>query len=72
MPSLLRLCGLAALSFGVQHAVAQDCEVYGIDVVGGGSYFINEASSADFSLVQEFSGCQNDTANNVLVDPNGG
>ena len=70
MFSIPSLCSLAALFFAVQRATAQ-CQVYGIDYVGGGSYFLNSADTEPFSLVQEFSGCQNDTANNILVNPNG-
>ncbi|KAI4716627.1 hypothetical protein E4T48_07167 [Aureobasidium sp. EXF-10727] len=47
------------------------CQVYGIDIQSGGTYFENSQLTTPFSLVQEFSGCDNDTANNILVDPNG-
>ncbi|KAH0369517.1 hypothetical protein KCU65_g3218, partial [Aureobasidium melanogenum] len=60
----------AAASVGSRLAYAQ-CEVYGIDIQNGGTYFENSNLTVPFSLVQEFSGCQNDTANNILVDPNG-
>ncbi|KAH0274714.1 hypothetical protein KCU91_g5091, partial [Aureobasidium melanogenum] len=60
----------AAASLGSRLASAQ-CEVYGIDIQNGGTYFENSELTVPFSLVQEFSGCQNDTANNILVDPNG-
>ncbi|GAB7350364.1 hypothetical protein MBLNU459_g0992t1 [Dothideomycetes sp. NU459] len=56
------------LSFPI---VSAECDTYGIDYVDGGSYFLNIDSDAVFTLVQEFSGCQNDTADNIIVDPNG-
>lgn len=54
--------GLAAISFGSRLASAQ-CLVYGIDIQNGGTYFENAELTVPFTLVQEFSGCQNDTAN---------
>ncbi|TIA34574.1 hypothetical protein D6C78_06740 [Aureobasidium pullulans] len=62
--------GLAAISLGSGFASAQ-CQVYGIDFQSGGSYFQNSELTDPFTLVQEFSGCSNDTANNIFVDPNG-
>jgi len=64
------LYGAAALSLSVGSAFAQ-CESYGIDFVNGGSYFINSADTSPFTAVEEFSGCDDDVANNVLVDPQG-
>jgi hypothetical protein len=52
----------AAVSIGSGLASAQ-CEVYGIDVQNGGTYFENVELTVPFTLVQEFSGCDNDTAN---------
>jgi hypothetical protein len=52
----------AAVSIGSGLAAAQ-CEVYGIDVQNGGTYFENVELTVPFTLVQEFSGCDNDTAN---------
>lgn len=43
------------------------CQVYGIDFVDGGSYFINSNSTADFTTVQQFDGCNNDSASILLV-----
>ncbi|KAI4763402.1 hypothetical protein E4T52_04609 [Aureobasidium sp. EXF-3400] len=60
----------AAASLGSGLASAQ-CQVYGIDIQNGGTYFENSELTVPFSLVQEFSGCDNDTANNIIVDPNG-
>ncbi|KAK0840127.1 hypothetical protein LTS02_015622 [Friedmanniomyces endolithicus] len=44
------------------------CSVFGIDFQGGGSYFINSNSNDNFTLVAEFEGCQNDTADIILVN----
>ncbi|OCK73552.1 hypothetical protein K432DRAFT_312580 [Lepidopterella palustris CBS 459.81] len=48
-----------------------DCVSFGMDFQNGGEYFQNSLSNDDFTFVSQFEGCQNDTANNVLVDPNG-
>ncbi|KAI7393197.1 hypothetical protein KC336_g16365 [Hortaea werneckii] len=50
---------------------AQQCNSYGIDFTNGGSYFQNSDSSEFFTASQEFDGCQDDTSNNIFVDPNG-
>ncbi|RMY77084.1 hypothetical protein D0863_01551 [Hortaea werneckii] len=50
---------------------AQQCNSYGIDFTNGGSYFQNSNSSELFTASQEFDGCQDDTSNNIFVDPNG-
>jgi hypothetical protein len=42
-----------------------------VDLIDGGSYFQNSASTDPFTAVQEFSGCTNDTFHNVLVAPHG-
>jgi hypothetical protein len=52
----------AAASLASGLASAQ-CQVYGIDIQSGGTYFENSQLTVPFSLVQEFSGCDNDTAN---------
>lgn len=55
--------------------LAQDqydvCESWGIDFQDKGSYFQNKSSSDPFTFVSTFEGCQNDVANNILVDPSG-
>ncbi|TKA65208.1 hypothetical protein B0A55_09011 [Friedmanniomyces simplex] len=65
------LATTTALLFFAGSALAQVCESYGDDFQNGGSYFQNSLSSDPFTALQEFEGCQNDTANNVLVDPSG-
>ncbi|QIW96493.1 hypothetical protein AMS68_002011 [Peltaster fructicola] len=47
------------------------CESYGIDFQNGGTYFQNSLSTDPFTALEEFEGCQNDTAHNVFVDPQG-
>lgn len=47
------------------------CQSYGVDYQNGGSYFQNVNVNNTFTATQQFSGCTNDTAYNVLVDPNG-
>jgi hypothetical protein len=43
------------------------CLVYGIDYVDGGSYFIDSSSTANFTAVQQFDNCNNDSASILLV-----
>ncbi|KAK0977672.1 hypothetical protein LTS16_015346 [Friedmanniomyces endolithicus] len=68
---LLTLATIALLLAIVGSALAQTCESFGDDFQNGGSYFQNNLSSDPFTALQDFDGCQNDTANNVLVNPNG-
>lgn len=44
------------------------CSVFGIDFVDGGSYFINSNSTSDFSCVQQFDCCNDDSASILLVE----
>jgi hypothetical protein len=73
----MRQSGTGALAFaGVLGVVlAQDqyqtCESWGVDFQDKGSYFQNKSSSDPFTFVSTFEGCQNDVANNILVDPTG-
>ncbi|EME45698.1 hypothetical protein DOTSEDRAFT_87980 [Dothistroma septosporum NZE10] len=55
-------------------AAAQNCttcQSFGVDIVGGGTYFQNIASTDPFTALQEFEGCQDDSSYNLLVDPSG-
>lgn len=67
----------ALLAFALfSYASAQDCSTtcqsYGIDFIDqGGPYFQNVLSTDPFTAWEEFTGCQNDTAHNILVDPSG-
>lgn len=76
MPSRRLLSTAVALTLATS-AIAQDCppagtcQSFGVDFVNGGSYFQNSLSTDPFTAVEEFEGCQNDTANNIFVDPNG-
>ncbi|KAG9694475.1 hypothetical protein KCU95_g5619, partial [Aureobasidium melanogenum] len=69
--SLIRLGGFLATALLGSRAVAQVCESYGVDFQTNGDYFQNISSTAPFTFASIFEGCQNDTANNILVDPNG-
>lgn len=60
---------LALLSF--IPSVFGDCESFGVDFTSGGTFFQNSNSSDPFTAIQEFTGCQDDTAHNVFVDPTG-
>lgn len=70
MRSISFAVNLIALSLA-QTAFSQACESFELDFQNGGSYFQNSLSNASFTALQGFQGCQNDTANNILVDPNG-
>jgi hypothetical protein len=68
---LLVGAGTSVVAFG-SLAARQDytnstCSVYGIDFMDGGSYFINSLSTVDFTTVQQFSGCNDDSASILLV-----
>lgn len=58
-------------AFLLQRVRSQTCVSFGIDFQDGQSYFQNSLSGDDFTFVSQFQGCQNDVANNILVDPNG-
>ncbi|KAM0715736.1 hypothetical protein Q7P37_008250 [Cladosporium fusiforme] len=67
------LCAAAALAAAVPSLDARQenpnstCLVYGIDFVQGGSYFINSNSTANFTTVQQFDDCNDDSASILLV-----
>ncbi|KAF2720150.1 hypothetical protein K431DRAFT_271147 [Polychaeton citri CBS 116435] len=48
-----------------------NCQSYGIDFQNGGTYFQNILSTDPFTALETFTGCQNDTSFNVLIDPDG-
>jgi hypothetical protein len=64
---------LGVVSFFLNLAVAQTnpCVSYGVDYQDGKTYFQNVLLNDPFTFVSMFEGCQNDTAQNVLVDPSG-
>ena len=72
-PSLLLLAGTTTLAVASnsiatrQDSPTSNCSVYGIDFVDGGSYFINSNSTVDFTTVQQFTGCNDDSADVLLV-----
>jgi len=61
----------SALAQGASCPAAGTCQSYGIDFASGGTYFQNSLSTDPFTAIQEFAGCQNDTSNNILIDPSG-
>ncbi|KAG9701242.1 hypothetical protein KCU95_g4688, partial [Aureobasidium melanogenum] len=70
--SAFRFGGFLAAALLGSRAVAQtECLSYGVDFQTNGDYFQNISSTAPFTFASIFEGCQNDTANNILVDPNG-
>lgn len=62
--SLIALLALVAVRVSAQ------CVSYGIDYANGGEYYIDASSNQYFSFVTVFQGCQMETINPVLVDPN--
>jgi hypothetical protein len=70
MPSF-RATGATLALLSLVPSVFGDCESFGVDFTSGGTFFQNSNSSDPFTAIQEFSGCENDTAHNVFVDPNG-
>jgi hypothetical protein len=70
MPSY-KIAGAALALLSLVPNVLGDCESFGIDFTSGGTFFQNSNSSDPFTAIQEFEGCQDDTAHNVLVDPTG-
>jgi len=71
MRSFIAASTALALTIFASSALSQDCESYGLDFQNGGTYFQNNQSTDPFTALQEFEGCKNDTANNILVDPQG-
>lgn len=70
MPSLRATSATLAL-LSLVPSVFGDCESFGVDFTSGGTFFQNSNSSDPFTAIQEFTGCQDDTAHNVFIDPTG-
>lgn len=70
MPSL-RATGATLALLSLVPSVFGDCESFGVDFTSGGTFFQNSNSSDPFTAIQEFTGCQDDTAHNVFIDPTG-
>jgi hypothetical protein len=66
-----RLSALLAAALLSSRSLADTCVSYGIDFQPNGNYFQNVSSTAPFTFASLFENCQNDVANNILVDPNG-
>lgn len=69
--SSFKISGLLTAGLLGTRALAQTCVSYGVDFQPNGNYFQNISSTAPFTFVSLFEGCDNDVANNILVDPNG-
>jgi len=65
----LLLSALAASLSLVKSDSTGICYSYGVDFIDEGSYFINLASTEQFTAVSYFQGCNNDTADVMLVAP---
>lgn len=61
-----------ALVFRRQNDLDSVCSTFGVDIQDGGEYFVNTLSDEDFSSVTQFEGCNNDTANVLLVNADTG
>lgn len=70
MPSF-KAAGATLALLSIVPSVLGDCESFGVDFTSGGTFFQNKNSSDPFTAVQEFTGCQDDTAHNVFIDPTG-
>ncbi|ORY12816.1 hypothetical protein BCR34DRAFT_563053 [Clohesyomyces aquaticus] len=64
------LLSLSLVALGARKVLG-DCVSFGMDFQNGGNYFQNSLSNDNFTFVSQFEGCQNDTAYNILVDPEG-
>jgi hypothetical protein len=70
MPSI-RAAGATLALLSLVPSVFGDCESFGVDFTSGGTFFQNSNSSDPFTAIQEFTGCENDSAHNVFIDPTG-
>ncbi|KAF2725557.1 hypothetical protein K431DRAFT_260325 [Polychaeton citri CBS 116435] len=70
LPILAAVAGFAASEslYKRQDSSNSTCLSYGIDFVDGGNYFINSLSTADFTAVSQFDGCNDDDASILLVE----
>ncbi|KAI7205274.1 hypothetical protein KC324_g384 [Hortaea werneckii] len=55
-----------------QHYADSTCQVFGLDFQDGGSYFLNSNFSQNFMASYQFRGCNNATADVMLVNMNNG
>ncbi|KAI7381662.1 hypothetical protein KC336_g18791 [Hortaea werneckii] len=55
-----------------QNKADSTCQVFGLDFRAGGSYFLNSNSSQNFMASYQFRGCNDATADVVLVNMNNG
>lgn len=69
-----RSSALAILAFFAVNVLADTnstCLAFGIDFKDGESYFINSASTDNFTIVTSFEGCNADNADVWFVPPSG-
>jgi hypothetical protein len=62
---------VGVLSALLQVVRSQTCQSFGVDIANDGSVFVNTLSTDNFSFVEQFSGCSNASAQNILVDQAG-
>jgi hypothetical protein len=68
---MLTKVGILFALLQVAHSQTASCQSFGVDVQDGGDYFVNTLSNGSFSFVEQFTNCNNDAAQNYLVDENG-
>ncbi|GAB7362706.1 hypothetical protein MBLNU230_g3013t1 [Neophaeotheca triangularis] len=61
-----------ALVFRRQNDPNSVCSTFGVDIQDGGDYFVNTLDDSDFSSVSQFEGCNDDTANVLLINADTG
>lgn len=71
MPSMAAFAIATALFFVTALGKDTTCQSFGVDFQNNGTYFQDSRSTAPFTAIQEFSGCQDDVSYNILVEPNG-
>jgi hypothetical protein len=67
----LGLTAFAALISLANTNPSSICYSYGVDFVDEGSYFINKLSYDPFTSVSTFTGCNQDVADVLFVEPDG-
>ena len=48
------------------------CQVFGLAFQNGGAFFLSNTSTQTFTAIYQFQGCNNDTANVILVNSDNG
>jgi hypothetical protein len=68
---ILTRVGILFTLLQVALSQSDDCQSYGVDIQNNATVFVNVMSNDNFTFVEEFSGCQNASAQNYLIDPAG-